>query len=171
MIGAAVDELTRNVESIAHGGATEGTNRAMSILNAAGSITSETSDFNNDLQAEIIAEDLEKIGRLMAHVETLIFAGTEEHTNRKGETATIPMRPDALAKMGNLYLSASAARASRAGIATSISRTHSDITKREKNLNVSLILEDEEARAAMITLTNKMFGTSGQKKAENDGGN
>jgi hypothetical protein len=171
LIGEALDKAEQWVRDVPQGTASaKNWSDFMGIIKA-GSITPETSGFNNELQAEIVAEDIDKIGRLMSHVEKLIFAGTEEHTNRRNETSTIPMRPDALVKLGHLYLAAGAARAARAGIASSISATRSDITKREKNLTVSLLFQDKEAVAAAMLLTNKMAAQYVEKKAENDGEN
>jgi hypothetical protein len=74
-----------------------------------------------EVQAQIVADDLRKTTRLAEHLEKMIFDGVENHVNRKGEASAVPMRPDSLSKLGNLYLGALNVRANRAGIATSIS--------------------------------------------------
>jgi hypothetical protein len=74
-----------------------------------------------EVQAQIVADDLTRTTRLAEHLEKLIFDGVENHTDRRGDSSIIPMRPDALSKLGNLYLGALNVRANRAGIATSIS--------------------------------------------------
>jgi hypothetical protein len=102
---------------------------AMGILNAAAQ-QEETPQAPEEIelaqiQAQIVANDLERTTRLANHLEAMIFAGVENHVNRhvnrKGEATVTPMRPDSLAKLGNLYLGALNVRANRAGIATSIS--------------------------------------------------
>lgn len=92
---------------------------AMGIFNAAANQSPE--ELLAQAQAQIVADDLERTTRLANHLEAMIFAGVENHVNRKGEATVTPMRPDSLAKLGNLYLGALNVRANRAGIATTIS--------------------------------------------------
>lgn len=91
---------------------------AMGILNAA---ADQSGDELAKVQAQIVTDDLTRTTALVDHLETLIFSGVENHVSRKGEASVVPMRPDSLAKLGNLYLSALNVRANRAGIATTIS--------------------------------------------------
>ena len=94
---------------------------AMGIFNAAADQAPDEPTPLAKAQAQIIADDLARTSKLVDHLETLIFSGEENHVNRKGEASVTPMRPDSLAKLGNLYLSALNVRANRAGIATTIS--------------------------------------------------
>jgi hypothetical protein len=93
---------------------------AMGIFNAAAEQSPEEIQLAQ-AQAHIVTDDLERTTKLADHLEKIIFAGLENHTDRRGDSSVIPMRPDALAKLGNLYLGALNVRANRAGIATSIS--------------------------------------------------
>ncbi len=93
---------------------------AMGIFNAAAQQPTEEIELA-EAQAQIVADDLRRTTRLAEHLEKLIFSGVENHTDRRGDSSVIPMRPDALAKLGNLYLGALNVRANRAGIATNIS--------------------------------------------------
>ena len=97
---------------------------AMGIFNAAADQSPDDETTLAKAQAQIVADDLGRTTRLVDHLEKMIFEGVENHVNRKGEASVTPMRPDSLAKLGNLYLGALNVRANRAGIATSISESH-----------------------------------------------
>jgi hypothetical protein len=82
-------------------------------------------DALDEVQAAIIRDDLTRLSNLLDFVEKKIYSGVENHTNRRGESSQVEMRADSLAKLGNLFIAASAARANRAGIATKIHETRS----------------------------------------------
>jgi hypothetical protein len=161
-----LDEAAAYVWSVEQGAPDEARyNKAMPILHAASenAITPDDVSEFDELQTKIVTDDILKMTSLMQHVETLIYAGTEQHTDRKGETREIPIRPDAVAKLGHLYIAAANVRANRAGLATTISETRATIDKREAGVNVHLLLQDEEATRAAHILTAKMFAPKGEK--------
>lgn len=87
---------------------------AMTILN---NVPQSEFDDLDDVQKYIVRDDIARLSKLMTHVENQIYSNVENHCDRRGDSSTIPLRADSLAKLGNLFISASTARAARSGIA------------------------------------------------------
>lgn len=125
LLAEAIESAATFARTVESGAPTDekGFRFAMGIFNAAAQQEAEAPEEIElaQVQAQIVADDLTRTTRLAEHLEKMIFAGVENHTDRKGDSSVIPMRPDSLAKLGNLYLGALNVRANRAGIATSIS--------------------------------------------------
>ncbi len=127
LLGEAIESAANFARSVESGEAPDNKRFrfAMGIFNAAAQQEEKPQAPEEielaQVQAHIVTDDLERTTRLAEHLEKMIFAGLENHTDRKGDSSVVPMRPDALAKLGNLYLGALNVRANRAGIATNIS--------------------------------------------------
>ncbi len=98
------------------------------------------------LQERVIAQDVVKTTELMERVEGMITRGEENHVNRRGEASVVPMRVDSLSKLGNLYVTLSNLRASRAGIATEIHETRNGEAASSISQLIDAALEKSGAR-------------------------
>ncbi len=116
---------------------------AMTILS---NVPQSEFDELDEVQKYIVRDDIARLSKLMEHVEAEIYSGVENHTNRKGESGEIPLRADSFAKLGNLFIAASTARAARAGIAEKL-RIETRATEGIGGKSMADILL-EEARAS-----------------------
>jgi hypothetical protein len=71
-------------------------------------------------QAHVVTTDLVTATALLEIVTAHLTSGEESHTDRRGHSSQIPLRPDAIAKLVNAFCALSNLRANRAGIATQI---------------------------------------------------
>ncbi len=116
---------------------------AMTILNNVPE--TEAPDELDEVQAFIVRDDITRLSNLMAKVEQQLYSGVENHTDRRGDSSTIPLRADSFAKLGNLFIAASTARAARSGIAERL-RIESRTTEGTGKSMAEILLD--EARAS-----------------------
>ncbi len=145
----------------------------MSIIEAAGTPARDalTSDILKDarisddatLQERVIAADIARSTELLDKIETVLNDGHENHVDRSGIPSRVPLRVDSMSKLIHAWAALSNLRATRSGVATSIRETR-DAGDTRKNWDTKAILDDPEATAAMLLLTNKMADT---KQLEN----
>jgi hypothetical protein len=119
------------------------------------------------LQQRVVMADVVKATALMERIETMIASAEENYVNRHGETSVIPMRVDSTAKLLHAWTRLADVRATRSGVATSITESRAKVEKSEK-LDVSVLLSDPASAEAAHILTERMAAQRPKPDAKPD---
>lgn len=132
----------------------------MSILN---NVSTDEETELDTVQRRLVADDITRLTKLAEKVTNLLFSDEENFTDRRGNSRTIPQRPDATSKLGNLLIAALNARSARAGIATSITISENSETAKDDTIaRLKQVMRENNYR----TQTGQTFGELEQQRAE-----